>query len=66
MRGLTSDKAQTAKPNGALRIAGRVLLLLVVFAAGLQLGGCTKCDVPDWLHSLSPAGPMSCHEGQPR
>jgi hypothetical protein len=37
--------------------------LVLVLAAGLALGACSKCDVPDFWHHDAPAAPQSCHDG---
>jgi hypothetical protein len=39
----------------------RLLRLAVVLTLGLALGACSKCEVPNWLHT-SPA-PQTCHAG---
>jgi hypothetical protein len=42
--------------------------LLLVIAAALALGACSKCDVPDipgWWHGNNAPAPASCHSDPP-
>jgi hypothetical protein len=43
----------------------RVVLLLIVVGAGLALGACSKCDVPDFTHWGSSA-PHACDSEPPQ
>jgi len=48
--------------------ADRVLRLVIMVAAGLALGACSKCDVPDlsnWPHGNTGGAPASCHGDPP-
>jgi hypothetical protein len=45
-------------PRGA-RVA---VALVVAIGAGLMLGACTKCDVPNWFPNKPGQSPQSCHD----
>jgi hypothetical protein len=44
------------------RLARWVARLIAVIGLSVMLGACSKCDVPDWLHTGSPTAPKSCHD----
>jgi hypothetical protein len=62
MASSVSDKFPGIAPKHSART---LAMLLAIAGLGLALGGCSKCDVPDWFHKGSPQAPRSCNDAPP-
>ncbi|MGA2891449.1 MAG: hypothetical protein ABSE22_01185 [Xanthobacteraceae bacterium] len=60
---MMSDVQQAIARSSAKHLGDRLVRLLAVAALGLALGGCTKCDVWNWVPNQPPQAPHSCHDG---